>query len=299
MKKTIELLDKEYPRLLKKIENPPQRLYYKGDWNLEIFENCLAVVGSRKMTSYGKRVTEKIVGELAMAGITIVSGFMYGIDATSHRACLSVGGRTIAVMPCGIDLIHPGDQKFLYYEILKNKGLIISEYKESFPPAKWTYPKRNRIVAGLSQATLVIEANSRSGSLITANFAKQYKRKLFAVPGPITSENSKGTLSLIRQGAEMVVSAKEILEFYKIKNKKTLSFQDFNYSTFPKEKLKTKSFSADNLEQKILEQLQKEPLEIDALARILDISISELGAKLSLMQLKGLLFQEENKYYVS
>ena len=168
MKNRIENGNPEYPPLLKAIAQAPKELYYRGNWSACLFEECLAVVGSRKMTTYGRQVTEKLVSEIASAGITIVSGFMYGIDATAHKAALEAGGRTIAVMPCGIDLIHPEYQEDLYKEILENNGLIISEFPGLFPPALWTYPRRNRIVAGLSRATMVVEAGEKSGALITA-----------------------------------------------------------------------------------------------------------------------------------
>ena len=126
---------------------------------------------------------------------------MYGGDEAAHKAAVEAGGRTIAVMPCGIDMIHPEYQEELYNKILENKGLIISEYEGKFPPAIWTYPKRNRIVAGLSKAVLIVEAGLNSGTLITAECAKKFGRKIFAVPGPITSEVSKGTIQLIKEGA--------------------------------------------------------------------------------------------------
>src|SRR3989338_3241182 len=217
MSGTVSIRDPQYPTLLKNIGDPPKQLYYKGIWDSTIFEHCLAVVGTRRMTTYGKRVTEQLVGGIAVAGITIVSGFMYGIDAAAHRAALRVGGRTIAVMPCGIDMIHPPDQADLYKEILDTGGLVLSEYEGNFQPLLWTYPKRNRIVAGLFQETLVVEAGEKSGSLITANFAKKYGRKLFVVPGPLTSSVSAGISELIRGGATVVTRAKDILDFYGIK----------------------------------------------------------------------------------
>jgi len=191
-------------------------LYYKGNWNPEIFENCLAVVGSRRMTSYGRKITEQLVTEIAAAGVTIVSGFMYGGDEAAHRAAVEMGGRTIAVMPCGIDIIHPEYQEELYNEILNKNGLIISEFKGSFPPDKWTYPRRNRIVAGLSKTILIVEAGLNSGTLITADYAKKFGRKIFAVPGPMTSDVSKGTAQLIKEGAEVVTEVKDILKHYNI-----------------------------------------------------------------------------------
>jgi len=286
--------DKQYPKLLKKIgKNAPKKLYYKGTWNEEIFRNCLAVVGSRQMTIYGKQVVEKIVTEITAAGITIVSGFMYGIDAASHKAVLKVGGKTIAVMPCGIDLIHPEYQKDLYNEILNNNGLIISEYEGKMEPANWTYPQRNRIVAGLSAATLIIEAGEKSGSLITANLAKKFKRKLFVVPGPITSENSKGIMQLIKQGATPIAYAKDILDFYYIN-------QPTHKSIFIGENLgkDRQNEKTDCLEKKIIEKLKNEPLNIDDLARILEIPASQIGVVLSMMELRNLIYQEGVKYYL-
>jgi DNA processing protein len=280
--------ENEYPKLLKEIgKSAPKQLYYKGNWDAEIFKNCLAVVGSRRMTTYGRQVTERIVGEVAAAGVTIVSGFMYGVDAAAHRAALSVGGRTIAVMPCGIGLIHPEYQQDLYAEILSNNGLVISEYEGDTQPAYWTYPQRNRIVAGLSKAVLIIEAGEKSGSLITANLAKKFKRKLFVVPGPITSENSKGIMQLMREGAIPIGSAGDILKIFgnRISHESNIRKSDFDKSSA--------------LEQKILDRLAREPLEIDALARIFSISTSKLGGILSVMQLSGSIKQEGMKYYLN
>lgn len=294
----VDINDKKYPKLLKKIgKDAPKKLYYKGNWDEDIFENCLAVVGSRRMTIYGKQVTEQIVGETVAAGVTIVSGFMYGVDATAHKAALDIGGRTIAVMPCGIDLIHPEYQQDLYAEILNNKGLVISEYEGNFAPTLWTYPKRNRIVAGLSKAALIVEAGEKSGSLITANFAKKFKRKVFAVPGPITSENSKGIMQLIKEGATAVSSAQDILREYG--SARALSFPGalprFGGARRDPENLKP---SLESLEQRIVEQLQREPLEIDVLARIFSMPVSKISVQLSMMQLHGLIRQEGSKYYV-
>ena len=281
----ITLRDKNYPALLRKIgKDAPEKIYYKGEWNNEIFENCLAVVGSRRLTSYGRKITEQLVTEIASAGVTIVSGFMYGGDEAAHKAAAEAGGRTIAVMPCGIDMIHPEYQEELYNKILENKGLIISEYEGKFPPANWTYPRRNRIVAGLSKAVLIVEAGLNSGTLITAEFAKKFGRKIFAVPGPLTSEVSKGTAQLIKEGAEVVTEARDILKDYNI--------------SLTKPNLAKPSLNIEGIEQEIINQLQKEPLEADNLARILGMSVSKIGTTLSLMQLKGFINQEGGKYYV-
>ncbi len=270
--------------MLKEIDSPPRKIYYKGNWNSGIFENCLAVVGSRRMTTYGRQIATKLVSEIARAGITIVSGFMFGIDATAHQAAIDAGSKTIAVLPCGIDMIHPEHQESLYKEILKNNGLIISEFEGAFPPALWTYPKRNRIVAGLSQATMVVEAGEKSGSLITAELARRYKRRVFAVPGPLTSTVSKGAVQLIKNGAEIVTGAEDVLAGY-----------DIPVGAVREPPLRQ---GLNKLEQSILNKLQEEPMEIDILIRSLKTSVSELGTALSLMQLKGLVFEEKGKYYV-
>lgn len=288
MHNIITINDPRYPKLLKQIgKDTPKQLYYRGNWDEKIFENCLAVVGSRRMTSYGKQITNKLISEIAGAGITIVSGFMYGIDAAAHKTALDIGGRTIAVMPCGIERIHPEYQTKLYRDILENDGLIISEFEGDFLPAFWTYPKRNRIIAGLSKATMVVEAGLKSGSLITANLAKKYKRKVFAVPGPLTSVLSQGISQLIRDGAEVVTSADDVSEYYNIR----YPIPDIppNGSQFSK---------LSELEQKIIQKLQQEPMEIDVLSRSLKISSAEIGTTMSLMQLKGLIFIENGKYYV-
>ncbi|MBU1122587.1 MAG: DNA-processing protein DprA [Candidatus Omnitrophota bacterium] len=282
----VQINNLKYPKLLKQINKPPQRFYYKGVWDSSLFDNCLAVVGSRQMTGYGRRVTDQLVSKVARAGITIVSGFMYGIDAQAHKAALLAGGRTIAVMPCGIDLIHPEYQEELYKQILANGGLIISEFEGDFLPARWTYPRRNRIVAGLSQATLVVEAGQRSGSLITAALTKKYGRKLFAVPGPITSAVSQGTLQLIREGAGIVTGANDILG---------------SYGLYPQENGRDNiaSLGLSRMEQIVLKKLAQEPCEIDELSRVIKVSAAELGTVLSLMHIRGIVSKEEGKYYVS
>jgi DNA processing protein len=288
MAKFVKIEDKNYPKLLKKIgSQAPKRLYYKGDWNEVLFENCLAVVGSRHLTSYGKKITEQFVTEIATMGITIVSGFMYGGDEAAHTATVRAGGKTIAVMPCGIDIIHPAYQEKLYNEILEKNGLIISEYEGNFLPVNWSYVKRNRIVAGLSKAILIAEAGLNSGSLLTAGYAKKYGRKIFAVPGQITSEVSKGTIKLIKEGAHVATESSDILKYYNISlnnYKKNLILPNLNFG---------------KQEQEIIDQLKREPMQADDLARVLNISAAKIGATLSFMQLNGFINQESDKWYVN
>ncbi len=289
MEQAIKIEDKKYPKLLKAIgSQAPKKLYYKGNWSEDIFENCLAVVGSRHLTSYGKKITKQLVTEIAAAGITVVSGFMYGGDEAAHQATVIVGGKTIAVMPCGIDLIHPEYQEKLYNEILEKKGLIISEFEGKFLPTNWTYPMRNRIVAGLSKAILVVEAGLNSGSLITVKYAKKYGRKVFAVPGQITSEVSKGTIKLIKEGAQVATESGDILKYYNI-----------SVSRLSNHNLANTGLNIAKEEREIINQLSREPMEADELARVLGISASKIGATLSLMQLKGFINQESGKFHVN
>ena len=291
----IEPDDKKYPKLLKEAlknlvaSQGSKKLYYKGTWQDDIFDNCLAVVGSRHLTFYGRKATEQLVTEIAAAGITIVSGFMYGGDEAAHSATVKCGGRTVAVMPCGIDLIFPPSQKKLYQEILDNNGLIISEYEPGFKPVNYSFVQRDRIVAGLSKAVLVTEAALNSGSLITASYAKKYGRKIFAIPGQITSEVSKGTIKLIKEGAEPVTDAQDILKFFKL-------------SAMPQKagrRPTSTSGAPQTLEEKIIAQLKNEPLEIDDMARLFSVPVAQLGTTLSLMQLKGIIINNSGKYYVN
>ncbi|MEK7562654.1 MAG: DNA-processing protein DprA [Patescibacteria group bacterium] len=289
----IEITDKKYPKLLKKIGSvAPKKLYYKGNWDESIFENCLAVVGSRRLTSYGRRATEQLVIEITAAGIAIVSGFMYGGDEAAHSAAVKAGGKTIAVMPCGINIIHPGYQVKLYNEILENNGLIISEYEGNFLPQNWSYVQRDRIVAGLSKAVLVTEASLNSGSLLTAGYAKKFGRKVFALPGQITSDVAKGTIKLIKEGAEAVAEANDILSFYKVLVSQQVKGcpTSRGMSDIPK---------TATLEEKIISYLKNESMEADSLARVLNVPAAKIGTTLSLMQLKGFISQESGRYYVN
>ncbi len=280
----ITLNDPRYPKSLKSIPDAPEQLYYKGTWDESLFENCLAVVGSRRMTTYGKQITEKLVSQIASAGITIVSGFMYGIDGQAHQSCLDVGGRTIAVMPCGINKICPQYHDILYRDILENNGLIISEFPPDQTSLYWMFPRRNRTVAGLSKATLVIEAGEKSGSLITADLTKKFNKKVFAVPGPLTSILSKGTSQLIKEGAEIVTCAEDVINYFKIKKIKN---NNLNFN-----------FNKNKLDDIIFQELQREPLEMDILSRKTGKSIAEISSAISMMQIKGIIRSEYGKYYV-
>ncbi|MEX1014073.1 MAG: DNA-processing protein DprA [Candidatus Paceibacterota bacterium] len=279
MVKKINIKNKNYPDLLRKISDPPKELKYKGNWDDDLFENCLAVVGTRRITKQGKQVVKKIVEEVAMNGITIVSGFMFGVDAEAHRATVRVNERTIAVMPCGINIVHPAHQEDLYKEILKKRGLIISEMPDDQQALKWTYPRRNRIVAGLSRVVLIVEGTKRSGTLITARFAKKYKRILTATPGSIMSDKSYAPNELIKHGARVVTEAKDILKLFNIKNKRL-------------KKIKNK-------ESKILSLIKSEPLTIDEISLKTKKDIKDLNVVLSELEIDGKIKEESGKYYVN
>lgn len=207
MSEYIDIQSQDYPCLLKEIRDPPKRLYYKGNFCNEVLSNCLSVVGSRVISNVGRNLIEHIFSELDKS-TTIVSGFMTGVDAEAHKQALVFGLKTIAVMPCGIDYIYPENQVDLYNEILCNNGVVVSEYDGDLKPEIWTYPRRDRIVAGIGKATFVVEANTHSGSLITARLANDYGRDVFI--SNVLNEMSEGVLLISKEFAKDVVSGSQI-----------------------------------------------------------------------------------------
>ena len=240
------------------------------------------------MTRYGRTMTEQLVSEMAGAGITTVSGFMYGIDAVAHEAAANASGKTIAVMPCGIEKIHPEHQEELYGKILQTRGLILSEYEGDMPPALWTYPKRNRIVAGLSPLLLVIEAGLKSGALITARIAQKYNKKIYALPGPLTSSVSRGTALLIQQGASIVTGAEDILREY--------GHQPGSPRNGGR---KPGKMHLNALQKSIVQQLSREELTADEITRQLAMPTSQIGAELTVLTLKKVLTCQEGRYFLT
>lgn len=208
----ISIESGEYPEALRKIKNPPKAIYFKG--KLFPKENCFAVVGTRKCSFYGKQAAIEFSEDLSAAGLTIVSGLAPGIDTFAHKAAVEKERRTIAVLGTGLDKknIYPKENLKLSGKIIEKGGCLISEYPPGTPGSKFSFPQRNRIISGLSLGLLVIEAKIKSGSLITASWAKKQKKKVFAVPGSIYSLNSKGTHKLIKEGAELAESTEGILE---------------------------------------------------------------------------------------
>ena len=205
--------ERGYPALLGQIPDPPRRLWLRGGASPELLDRCaVAIVGARACSGYGRSVARLLATEASGAGAVVVSGLARGIDGEAHRGALAAGGPTVAVLGCGIDRDYPAAHAELARSIVEQGGLVVSEYEPGVEPAPWRFPARNRIIAGLSRATVVVEARERSGALITADFALEDGREVLAVPGEITSALSAGTNALLRQGATPVTRAGDLLE---------------------------------------------------------------------------------------
>lgn len=272
----IALCDKNYPKLLSQIPNPPIVLYVKGDIKSIDFEKTIAVVGTRKITNYGREVTKLFSYDLAQNGFTIVSGLAMGVDAQAALSAIEAGGKTIAVLGNGVDLCFPSSNETLYDKILEKNGIIVSEFPLGMSPSVGSFPSRNRIIAGLSLGVLVTEGAQDSGSLITADYAFKFNRKVFAVPGPITSSLSVAPLKLIERGAKLVTSANDILKELKIQNAKV---------KITSQKSKIQNMTKDEL--KIVQLLENESLSFDEIVKRLKKEPSETGTLLSMMEIKG------------
>lgn len=210
----ISINDKEYSEILKEIYDAPISLYIRGNKNI-LNDDSVAIIGCRESTDYGRNITKKLAYDIAKSKINIVSGLAKGIDGIAHRGAILAGGKTIAVLGNGLDTIYPTENIPLAKEILKTGGAIISEYPLGEKPQKQNFPERNRIVSGMSKGVVVVEAKEKSGTLITVDFALEQGRDVFVVPGNINQENSTGTNELIKQGAKLITSYKDVIEEYK------------------------------------------------------------------------------------
>lgn len=282
---TIKIEDRLYPQLLKKIKNPPKVLYFLG--KLIENENCFGIVGTRKCTDYGKEVTLEIAGKLAEAGLTIVSGFAPGIDTFAHLAAIERKKRTIAVLGTGLDkkFIYPKSNLKLIRKILENDGVLISELPPNAHGTKYTFVQRNRIIAGLSLGVLVVEARKKSGALITAEYARAQKRKLFAIPGPIYSQTSKGCNYLIKTGAKLVEGVEDILE--ELKLPKLSSFKE-----------KTEILGESLEESLILTALKEGPLDIEKIIEKTKLPTAKVLATISILEIKGKIRNLEGGVFI-
>jgi len=272
-----------YPQILKEIYDYPPVLYIRGNL-LREDECCLAVVGTRRSTVYGRQVTEEIVTDLARNGITIVSGLARGIDSIAHRAALEAGARTMAVFACGLDIVYPAENAKLAREIMEH-GALISEYPLGTKPKADNFPRRNRIMSGLSLGVLVIEAGDSSGALITANQALEQNREVFAVPGSILSPASRGTNHLIQEGAKLVRNYVDVLEELNL--------------TIMAQQLEMKEFlPVDETESLLFKQLSREPTHIDDICRHSGLAAALVSSALTMMELKGMVKQVGGMNYV-
>lgn len=271
--------DAAYPPELKCIYSPPPVLYYRG--NLTSLEHLkIAVVGTRRPTPYGLKVAQALTQGLAEAGIAVVSGLARGIDAAAHRGALKGRGPTIAVLGCGVDVVYPRENAGLFQEIVR-EGLILSELPPGTPPDKRHFPARNRIISGLARGTVVVEAGEESGALITADFALEQGRDVFAVPGPITSAQSKGTNNLIKQGAKMVTELQDILEEY---------IPEKPESTFWRSEVEAAaSARLSPAEETVLAAVPAAPVALDELVAATGLSAREINVALTYLELQGLV----------
>ncbi len=271
--------DLAYPKMLKEIYDPPAVLFSRGD--LKILNNlCLAVVGSRQASSYGLAMARELTSDLARAGITIISGLAYGIDAAAHLATVKSGGKTAAVMASGLDQIYPSANRRLAHEILESGGLWLSEFPPQTAPLKQNFPFRNRIIAGLSSGTIVIEAAKSSGALLTAKHALESNREIFALPGNALSPTAEGTNELLKQGAQLVTSAQDVLNVFGLKATQSQARESI---TTPLEDL--------------LAQLPYEPKHLETLVRELKLPAAELIANLTILEIKGYIKDEGGQFY--
>jgi len=277
----LTLTDPDYPNLLKEIYDPPPVLYARGEIKAG---NCraIAVVGSRQPTDYGRVVAERMAEGLAQYGVIVVSGMARGIDSIAHRACLKAGGQTIAVLGSGLDIIYPPEHKRLYEEIAGH-GAVVSEFSFGTPPLAENFPRRNRIISGMSAGVLVVEATLRSGSLITARLALDQGREVFAVPGNVLSPKSAGTNNLIKQGAKPVDRVEEILEEIIPQMKEVQSFQ--------------RQPSLSGGEKKLYDFLGPEPKDIDSIIVGCGFEGAEASSILTRLELSGLVIQLPGKRF--
>ena len=296
--RTIRLDDPEYPKNLKNIHRPPKALYVNGAF-LPQDDVAVAVVGSRRATLYGIEMSERIGFELAARGVTVVSGMARGVDSAAHRGALKAHGRTIAVMGSGHGTIYPSENTELYHEIAKT-GAVVTEFEHDMQPLPNNFPARNRIISGLSLGIVVVEAARNSGALITANFAAEQGREVFAIPGKISSQTSGGTNDLIKDGARLVTSVDDILEELKLVELRGVPDEE---REMVEEKIaqKTKAYIYNSLtddERKVYKVLSDEPVYIDDILSGSGLDGAKLSKTILGLQLKKLVKEMPGKQFV-
>jgi DNA processing protein len=273
----------KYPSLLKEIPDYPVLIYVRG----ELKENdatSIAIVGTRRSTAYGRQVTEELVNSLVLCNITIVSGLAKGIDSIAHKAAIEAKGRTIAVFACGLDVVYPPENIKLARDIIEN-GALISEFPIGTKPKAEYFPRRNRILSGLSRGVVVVECGEQSGALITANFAVEQNREVFAVPGNVFSPMSKGPNKLIQEGAKLVRSHLDIIE-------------ELSLSEVAQQLELKNTYTGNPIEMSIIKYISNEPMHVDDICRLTGLNASVVGSNLSVMELNGLVCHIGNMNYV-
>ena len=276
--------DPAYPDRLRQIVQSPFVLYIKGEILVEDAW-AVAIVGTRRYSSYGRQVAENISHTLSRNGITIISGLARGIDGIAHRTAIDAGGRTIAVLGSGLDILYPPEHRALAEEISK-KGALISDYPLGTPPDGSNFPPRNRIISGLSKIIIVIEAGERSGALITATYAAEQGKEVFAVPGKISAPMSKGTNLLIKQGAHPLLDPQDVLDL-------------LNMTLVAEQRVIRKALPSDPKEAVLFQAVGDEPLHVDEICSQVNLPIEEVTATLALMELKGMVRKTFGMKYVA
>lgn len=276
--------DEDYPRRLREIDQPPPVLYWLGSFEPED-EWAISIVGTRRVTAYGRQVTDELASFLAHNGITVVSGMARGVDGIAHDTAMRLGGRTLAVLGCGVDVVYPPEHRKLA-ERIASQGALISDYAPGTQPDAINFPPRNRIISGLSPATVVIEADKDSGALITAEFANSQGRDVFAVPGNINQPQSRGTNLLIARGAHPLLRPQDVLD--------VVGMQYIQEERSARQVLPT-----DEVETSLLRLLSTQPMHIDEIRNLSDLPIEKVSATLTMMELKGLVQQVGGMSYVA
>lgn len=289
--KLLTLNDSEYPPRLKKIWNPPPVLWISGEI-LPADHAAVAIVGSRSATEYGRRTSSRLAAELAGSGINVVSGLALGIDSAAHRGALAAGGRTTGILGCGLNVVYPKINGDLYEEIPR-AGAVISEFPLDTTPERWHFPMRNRIIAGLSLAVVVVEAGERSGALITAKLALEENRDVMAVPGRAGSTQNRGAHALLRQGAQLVESGQDIIDVIAPQLERLPPGKNGRSAEKP-----PAPPDMSDRERDIWESLGDETVHIDALGRQVGLTPHQLAPVLLEMELKGLVKQLPGMRYI-
>jgi len=282
--KVLTWLDEGYPRRLKEIDQSPPVLYIRGELSTDD-DWAVAIVGTRRVTPYGRQVTEEIATSLAHHGLTVISGLARGVDAIAHFAALNAGRRTLAVLGNGVDRIYPTEHHRLAEKIIQS-GALVSDYPPGTAPEGVNFPPRNRIISGLSLAVIVVEAGEKSGALITANFAAEQGRDVFAVPGNINAPQSVGTNRLIQQGAHPYLSVQDLID-------------NLNLHMVGEQRLARSVLPSDAVEAKFLALLADQPLHVDEISNQSETPISVVTSTLALMELKGMVRQVGGMQYVA